>query len=80
MFQPGALCFPKPSPFVKSCCTPGFECLPDSGSLFGHSCQQVATQQLKYGFESSYGPCINFVAPGGQCGELGLCAVICNVI
>ncbi|KAI8471777.1 MAG: glycoside hydrolase superfamily [Monoraphidium minutum] len=71
MFSPGAWCFPKPAPFVQSCCTPGFECLADSSSLFGHSCQQLPTSQLSYSFGSTYGRCDNKVAPGGQCGGGG---------
>ncbi|KIY99904.1 hypothetical protein MNEG_8055, partial [Monoraphidium neglectum] len=67
MFSPGAWCFPKPAPFVQSCCTPGFDCLRDSTSLFGYSCQQLPTALLNYTFGSPYGSCLNKVAPGGQC-------------
>jgi hypothetical protein len=68
MFKPGAWCFPDPAPFVQSCCTPGFACLKDTGSLFGHSCQQLQDSKLNYTFASSYGECENKVAPGDQCG------------
>lgn len=54
---------------VTSCCTPGFNCLPDPSSLFGYSCQQAAAANLNYTFGSAYGQCINKIAPGGQCGE-----------
>ncbi|KIZ04477.1 hypothetical protein MNEG_3478 [Monoraphidium neglectum] len=68
MFKPGAWCFPDPAPFVQSCCTLGFACLKDTGSLFGHSCQQLQDSKLNYTFASSYGECKNKVAPGDQCG------------
>jgi hypothetical protein len=71
MFSPGAFCFPKPALFVQSCCTPGFACVKDSGSLFGYSCQQLPALQLNYTFEEPPGAvCKQRVAPGAQCGEL----------
>ena len=73
MFSPGAWCFPRPAPFVKSCCTPGFECRRDRASLFGHSCQPVKAAALNYTFEGALGGGCDAakVEPGGQCGGGG---------
>ncbi|KAI8465992.1 MAG: hypothetical protein J3K34DRAFT_435184 [Monoraphidium minutum] len=70
MFNPGAWCFPDPAPFVQSCCTPGFACLKDAKSMFGHSCQQLPAAAMNYTF-SDAGECGSKVAPGGQCGGGG---------
>lgn len=71
MFLPDRWCLPVPSQFVKGCCTPGYSCNRDYGSITGYSCQPVQKQQLSYSFDQSKGVCNQLVDINHQCGGAG---------
>ncbi|WIA11531.1 hypothetical protein OEZ85_011642 [Tetradesmus obliquus] len=72
MFKPNAWCLPVPSPFVKGCCTPGYACSGDTGSITGYSCKSVNKEELVYSYEEeSKGNCSYKLDVGAQCGGAG---------
>jgi hypothetical protein len=72
MFRPNEWCLPVPSPFVKGCCTPGYACSGDTGSITGYSCQTVNKEQLVYTYEEGVkGSCSYKLDVGAQCGGSG---------
>lgn len=71
MFEPGAPCYPQPSPGLKGCCPTGFACNADPGSPSGRRCAALPATAQSYAAAAAgeRAGCAARLGPGGACGE-----------
>jgi len=69
MFDAGAPCYKKTTPFDKGCCPSGFSCERDAGSVTGSSCLQLPDVTQSFSVASARQACSQRAAPSDTCGS-----------